>query len=545
MKVRKKYQSKITGVAIASCLLTGAVTSVQAQDTVFADDFSLDFVNINFRTEARNLVENVDPAKFANGQLQLTIVDIDPTDDERGEFNIQPSGVLQQLESSVTTSSTRPESGRVGYSIQGRFYNSITDGGPAQDDESLDRRYGDVNIYVEVYLYADPSEDHFLYCFENRTADGGFEPAVEGMEDCSTLELVPELNTTYNMMVGIDEEAGQMFVRVNEEEIRIDAPTEMFDVAAPFYLARARVRDGANNAEFSVNSISTNWGSIELAVASEEGRYRTGDFDDFSADTERDKRIVNEQLLLSVSNSDTNSDNDTFLRLANATEYLEAEMLYSSDSDVDLGEGFAAVRISGVFYNEFSSDPEDSNGEVWSSVMLIKNPDGALVGEYCAIRSDAADFSVTTDLADGEDNDRCPTFDLQVEEDTVYKASIDLDQEARALIFTLGNETKVLPINSAIFPRGETVRAQSRIARGATGTVIGLFDNVRNDPAALTDEELAASLTSGGGGGCSIADRSVFDPLLPALVLFASTYLFYRRRKNLVLILRILGRQIF
>lgn len=488
---------------ILSVCSVGFITySVHAQDTGFADDFSRNFVNINFRAESLNLVETEDPARFEAEQLLLNIIDVDPTDNERGEFNIQPTDILETLETNVTTGLERPDEGRVGYSIQGRFYNSITDGGPAIDDASLDRRYGDVNVYVELYINADSNEDQFLYCFENRTADGGFETAVPGTPECDVLALVPQLDTAYSMSVGIDRVAGQMFVRVNEEEVRLDAPTQMFEVASPFYQARARVRDGANNGQFTINSISTNLGTIDLSVAAEDFRYRTDSFDNFSDDDSRDKRIVNGQLFLSASNSDVDSDNDSFLRLANATDHLEAEMAYSSESSVTLNDGFSAVRLSGVFYNERTNAPDgDNTGEVWSSVMLIRNSDGNLVGEYCVIRSDAPDWSVSTDLADQMDNDRCPTFDLEVAEDTFYKASISLDEQARTLTFSLGGEEKTYDILSDIFLRGETVRAQSRIARGATGTVVGLFDNLRNDPDALTDAELSGSMSSSSGGG--------------------------------------------
>jgi len=532
MRVAERQRKRLSAVAMLAVL--GGYSSFATGDNHrFADDFSKDFVNLDFRSESRNLVDEVDPARFEAGQLILDIVDVDPTDDERGEFSLQPTGTLGSIESSVTTGSERPAAGRVGYSIQGRFYNSITDGGPARDDESLDRRYGDINVYVELYLHANPEDDNFLYCFESRTAEGGFAPAVEGVTDCSFLDLVPELNTTYTMTVGVDKASGQMFVRVNDEEVRLDAPTEMFEVASPYYSVRARVRDGASNARFAVNSITTNLSTIDLEVAAENGRYRTDDYDNFSDDESRDKQIVNEQLRLTSSNTDIDGDNDTFLRLNSATNYLEAEMSYSSDSDVVLGEGFAAVRIGGVLYNEFTSDPTDSMGDVWSSVMLIKNPDGVLVGEYCIARSDGPNFSVFTDLADGEDNDRCPTFDLEVEEDTFYTASIGFDADNKTLTLTLDGETKSYAITSDVFPRGEAVRAQSRIARGATGTVIGFFDNLRNDPGALTDEELSGAVSSGsgGGGGCTVGSGSANDPLLMLLLLLSLTTLVFRRQR--------------
>lgn len=77
---------------------------------------------------------------------------------------------------------------------------------------------------------------------------------------------------------------------------------------------------------------------------------------------------------------------------------------------------------------------------------------------------------------------------------------------------------KVFTIDSDVFKRDSTLRAQSRMSDGATGTFVGYFDNLRNELAELTDEEISASINGGNSieptdattdgsscGGCSIA----------------------------------------
>lgn len=101
---------------------------------------------------------------------------------------------------------------------------------------------------------------------------------------------------------------------------------------------------------------------------------------------------------------------------------------------------------------------------------------------------------------------------------------------------------KVFTIDSEVFKRDGTLRAQSRMDEGATGTVVGYFDNLRNDPAALTDEEIAASIngedsneptatstTGSSAGKCSIAHGQKEYSLL--LILLA-TFAVIARRKS-------------
>jgi len=263
------------------------------------------------------------------------------------------------------------------------------------------------------------------------------------------------------------------------------------------------VRDGAEFGLFNLQSLSTDGSALELSIVDDPSNYKVDNYDNFSDDPNRTKEIVDGRLKLATTVSDPADDNQAFLRFVNRSNYIEAELEYASESSVDFpaGEGFASVRIAGILYNVNSAGESDElgyNGNVWGSVNLIRNGNdsGQLAGEYCLIRNDSDDWTVTTDLADGMNDFRCPVFNFNIEEDTAYKAALGFDPVAGTVTFSLGDETHTLSVGSDVFIRSdETLRVQTRMAGGATGTVVAFVDNLRNDPDALTDEEFAETAT--------------------------------------------------
>jgi len=166
------------------------------------------------------------------------------------------------------------------------------------------------------------------------------------------------------------------------------------------------------------------------------------------------------------------------------------------------------------------------------------------------------------------DDGRCPTFDILIEADTSYSASVDLDIESRTVTFTLGGEQKTVNITSDIFLReSDTLRAQARIAFGATGTIVGFVDNLTNSsnlfntnsPADGTgtdtdgtepDNDSTGTNTdstgtessepsdtnggiSGGGGGCSISSPGSSSGFMHLMAVF-SLLLLLRRKLTVI-----------
>lgn len=477
--------------------------------TPFADDFNADTVNPNYRIEFENLDETVPTASVTDGVLMLNMVNSAAAESEEANYFVQPNGTITSMRTSIAVTGPRPETGRVEFNLAGRFYNRIQDGGPAQFDDSIDRRTDDINVWLAIRLFDDSSRDRFEYCIERRTIDGGFAPPNDGEEDCFNMQTVPTFDTEYDMSINVDMVTMEITLSVDDEVIVVPATTPMFAAASPYFQFNSRVRDGAETGVFTLSNTSTSNGPIDYNTLDKVGRYKTDDFDNFDDEPNKDKYVNDGVLTLSATNTDTETNNDSFLRLEEDSDYIEADIKYSSTSIVDnSAEGFSSVRIAGGLYRDLEDDDNGSIGFVWGTVQLIDQAlaDG-LVGEYCLLRGDAENFSEFTDLADGMDDNRCPTFDLAVEPDTFYNAKMALDRETKTVSFTLSGETKVVNIDTDILDNDSPLRAQARIFGGATGTIVGEYDNLRNDPAALTDEEIAAMASdSSVGVGCTDTD---------------------------------------
>jgi len=501
----------------------------------FADDFSSNTVNSDFSIYS-NWIANIETvASVDDSGVLLNIVHADPTNDERAVYEFTSQRVQSSVRSTGQFVGQRPTVGNVRYESQGRFYNSIADGGLGEDD-----RTGDVEIELVLRLGTSPEEDRAEVCFKDRDSEGNSQPLEETRNKCENFQMTNlDVNTPYTLEVGIDRSTQELFAELNDERITVSSPTAFYEPNNRYGWARFRVRDGAESAQFRLSSLIFDGEEANLQFLDTQGRYKTDNFDNFSGDDNRSKEVINGRLRMSATVNSSEEDNDAFLRLANPNDYIEADLIYSSESSVDTsGGGFAAVRVGGLLYNDTSDALDVGNlGTVWASVMLIDNADSGLVGEYCVIRSDAADFSESTDLADGMDNDRCPTFELAVSADTIYNASLSLDSEAKTITFKLADEVIVYNITTDVYKRDGLLRAQARMASGATGTVVGYFDNLRNSPTALTDEELLASMngdsgtdgssasSSGGGGGCSIVDgQREYSMILLMLAAFMSVF---------------------
>jgi len=518
-------------------LLSLTLSSANAQG--FADDFSIDTASPGYRLFT-NAVVNPDAAATADDSgLLLSIVHEDPDSGDRAVYEIEAIDAQNSISSTAEFLGDRPSSGTIRFETFSRFFNVIQDGGP-----NPDTREGDVEIEISLRLGPTPADDQIEACFLLRDADLNSQAVDETLGGCPQFQLAElALNTPYTIAVGVNRNTQELYAQLNEERITVASSFTFFEPAQPTVWSRFRVRDGAEQGEFRLSTVIVDGAALDIRSINEFSRYQQSDFDDFPDDANRSKEVVDGRLRLSTTVDSADEDGDAFLRFSEPNDYIEADMVYSSETAVTLSEdGFAAVRLSGLLYNDISADTSLGNtGSVWASVMLIDNAGSGLEGEYCVIRSDTDDFSSSTDLGDGLDDNRCPTFDLAVERDVVYNASMQLDQEAKTITFKLGEETKVYDIQSDIYKRDGTLRAQSRMARGATGTVVGYFDNLRNDPAALTDEEIAASMNvavEGGdvatsSGGCSVGqgprEYSLLILLIAALLTIATKKITRRR----------------
>ncbi len=521
----------LTTIGLCFCYNTAKAQS-------FADDFSSDTVNADFGIYTNSLANPDNVATVDDAGLLVNIIHSDPTSDERAAYELNSRRAMNSVSSTGQFLGERPTVGQLRYETQGRFYNSIADGGLGEDV-----RTGDVEIEISMHLGTVPEDDFAEVCFKDRDAEGNSQPLSESVNKCEFFQLSGfELNTDYTIEVGINRETQELYGALNDERITMSSPTPFYTPNNQYAWARFRVRDGAQSGDFRLSQLSFDGEAVNFDSINTQGRYKTDDFDDFRGEEDRSKEVIDGRLRMSTTVNSSDEENTTFLRFANSGDYIEADLVYSSESDVDTSAGgFAAVRIAGLLYNDTSAELDIGElGSVWGSVMLIDNAGTGLVGEYCAIRSDADDFSESTDLADGINDMRCPTFELEVQPDTVYNASLSLDQEAKTITYKLGDEVIVYNITTDVFKREGLLRAQARMSAGATGTVVGYFDNLRNDPDALTDEEIAAGLNNGGsageessgGGGCTVAPHGQKEYSMLALLLGAFMVSLFRQLRR-------------
>ncbi|MDB4223239.1 JDVT-CTERM domain-containing protein [Granulosicoccus sp.] len=523
----------------ALALLVGASG---AHALEFADDFNSDAVNPKFRVKFEDIANEDTALSLTNGVIMLDIQDPIPEDEQEADIKLR-FDLADSYSIEIKTPDELPTAGRQHFYLNGSFFNQTSNGGPGATDDSISQRTDDVDVEVAISLSSEADQSYLSYCFKTRDTEGNTQPFSPTGQKCFNFQTQAESGTEYTVTIGLDRANNELYASINDERYAEPVTTEIFDAGDPFPEAVFRLQDGASNGIFSVSALSFDDQSVDLSIASKSGQYKTDDFDNYRDEANRSKEVVNGQLILSASNDDIENSINADLRMAEFTGYLEADITYSSESAIvtDEAGAFAGVRVSGGLYNDGASSGDgDSTGNVWGSVMLIQNNDvDGLVGEYCLLRADNADWTESSDLADMTDDMRCPTFDLTVQADTAYNAVLQLDAEAKTVSFTLGGETKVINIDTDVVINPDNLlRIQSRMARGATGTVVGIADNVRNDPAALSDEEKLA-MTGGGdgvgsdggsGSGCSIASAGSFDPLLPILSILSLIFMGMRRR---------------
>ena len=519
---------------ISTAMLFAPVSLIHAQS--FIDDFSTDLVSRpNYSIFIKNVANEETVLTFNGTELDVAIQHSDPSNlDERAMFEVKPITRSDLITSTGTFKGERPDIGALRFEVEGNFFNTIQDGGP-----SAETREGDVEIDIIINLAANPADDYASYCIFERNSEDSGETFNGAEENCARFNIAVELDTLYAITAGIDRSTNQIFAQLNDERIVVDYTGAFYEpMRENSHFTRFRVRDGAQSGDFSFSSINFDSEMVSLDEIANPSPYKQDDFDTYDDDPTRSKEILDSRLKLSASVANAGENNESLLRFRENGQFIGGDITYSSESTKgDYSEGFQSIRLSGLLYNDVSDDVDgDNTGAVFAALSLIENANTELVGEYCLIRSNDANFDSTIDLADGMADNRCPTFDLTVTPDSTYSASIELDVAAKRVTYNLGGEEKVVDITSDIFIRqDDTLRAQARIGFGATGTVVGFVDNLTNsrdlfNSGSSTDSDGSSSNSS--GGGCSIGSSGATTGLLVPLATLSFLILMQRRSRT-------------
>jgi len=129
-----------------------------------------------------------------------------------------------------------------------------------------------------------------------------------------------------------------------------------------------------------------------------------------------------------------------------------------------------------LFYNDIAEEgTNELEGIVFADVLLRSDPSETVVLQYCAFRSNDADFSDSLALIPEESggND-CSRFDIQAEFDTPYAVSIELDREAGTLIFSANDAVNTFAIPTPIFRADGAIPASAGRSSGGSTAIVNV-----------------------------------------------------------------------
>lgn len=494
-----------------------------AENTGFADDFSTNSIIFGVGGYG-SLTEQ--SGVFATDSKVLIRAGSENDESATAYLNVLGKSDLIEADVSLDSSSTLDGvDSRVRVRLQGVLFNE-------SPQSEVNGEIGDIHATLDFRLNSDSSFS-VSGCLSKKISDDDDEDyLIVGSDDsCVDFDVEPKLDTIYTMSMDLDRVNKLVLFTFDGTTLEAEVPATMYDSVKSFKRIASRVQGGVGVSEVSVYRVKVGDSDTDFRQGPPHiGRYRADGYDDYSSDLNRKKEVVDGRLLLSASATEIPSSLNSQLRLADHTDYLEAELMLSKQTVVDSGDGWAGIRIAGVYYSDTSEGGNSSEvGDVWVSASLGLESNNEPFAEYCVYRADTPNFTEASQLLGT--NDICPRFDTEISFDTSYKVSAQLDAEGKQIIFTLDDEVTTYDIKTNVFARTEQSKRVGTRVRDLVATVVGYADNLRTSADALTDEEQVAATEaeaesesdSGSSGGGSMA---------PLIWLMGVFMILYRRKRH-------------
>ena len=530
--------TRFIGIIATSVLLVAGNT--HAQSTGFADDFSSNPFLYNI--ELDSTVSDDDGITIGSDGSSLN-ARATSSADERAKIQFNPnfrSGVSEvTINATLSSESQIAADGTLSIIMEGYFFNDIQEGGTGSDE-----RTGDSRVTLIYQVNSDDSTAIFA-CFERRNEDGSKSPHpgadVNDGDPCTFVEASAEIDVEHTMTIGYDQASAVVYAVFDSVRTEYPITTGHFAAQDPSHEFQLRATGDGTVAVGNFSSVTTNlFAADDLSVYAEESRYAdVGENDNVS--------IENGKIRISVVGTESGAvqTNRNFRALGD-NDFVEAKIMLSSESTLE-GEGSNLIRVRNYVYNEIQDGgiaEDDRSGEVFAAVNLFARQDGQVMADLSITRSDNENFSESTTLSNDPD-DPFPLLANDLAYDTEYTASIQFDRASNQLVFKFEDAEYKYDIQSPTYKPGIGDGAGVGARIRGIGETIGFVDDFRTAPDALTDEELAATMSgtggsttdtggsSGGGGGCSISGPGAKnDPLLLLLSLFSMLWLVVRLRKT-------------
>lgn len=414
---------------------SGAVAS----DSSFVDDFVQDNI-VNNRLVATGLRESYNSYDIASGQLRLSTTKSTDTPRQSATLATVPISNTVRARLSLSSQSSVNGDAQVLASVAGVFFNDIQDGG-------IDGSMGDVFGWAGIRQFAsgDLTAEYCLVRSDNTdfTSFSGF--FGDGNSTCETFEFDPVLDTFYDVSIALQD--GTFTFEIDGVVQTYTPPVSVLEPSEHFKGVRAWVNSDSGS-------------GTGTAIASFDNLSVDSFSEDFSTDVipyyylnSPDGSTVSVEngslQLATTSDGMAGTVRNSVELMRNPGDYAEAELQYSSASTITGNpEDEAWARLVTSLYNDGSvqNPVNPGDGDVISYIDLHFRVNGSSLAQYCTGIWDTRDG-----VQDWQDTS-CQAFSLSPEVDTRYKASILLDRDNNQIVYTLGDETATVTIDTAINP---------------------------------------------------------------------------------------------
>jgi hypothetical protein len=499
-----------------------------SKPATFVDDFSTDTTLLGFESwgDADSSIT------YTDGAVELQAhTNRDPADGGGATaFTITKPTDSIKVRAAVSSDSQVPAGNNAdtSFDLEVVFHNDTADGG-YQD------RAGDIQAKIRVRFEGSGRTRVESELQRRDEADDSSRLSVfpDGEDRYDFNGFRPALDQPYDISIRLDRVQGAIVFSVDEEEISVMLNTEIFEPAERSVQIRAYHQGTSGRAAVRLYSIETDTDVINFAEGPPVIAPYRPSFEARQPGT--DVGVENGRLKLSTDGRVANSSRTAQIRVRGTSDHVGADIELSSESVVG-ATGYAYVGVSGSLYADLDNGPDNSEGTVFAALRLQSTGDQGRYVEYCAFRSNDESFGSAAELIGG-DPDNCPRFSITPELDTLYPASISLDESAMTLTYRFGEEEFVYNIATDITIDANQfngIRARSSddsmavayadnlaFAQDAT-PLAQSTDNFGNISANSSggEETDGGSTDSSGGGGCSISGQSS-NVLLPLMAIFA------------------------
>ena len=422
-------------------------------------------------------------------RLRVTSDDFDGSGIEIGTVEDTSDSVTARIRfSNESTEIDSASDNDVRVELQGVFFSTRDPDEPLATDD--DPRTGEADIRFALRNYLPGGFSRILLCASVRNADGSRSDFVPGTEDgdgdgCAG--AAPpfdsfENDREYVIGIGVDRDAKLVRFRIDDQTLEYPFDADVFPAIEPRHELRVGARGPGNLALVDLFEFATeDAGPLAIGDVGAFDTYLLDDNRSIANDPSKERSVDDGRLRLVSIGRQANESVFNGLTINGNTDYLEADLTLSSESEL-LGEGSSAtVRLSGVQYNDITNGGFNGNEGDNRATLELTTGRGRVVGQACLIRFQAADSNACRVFQNPVAF--CRPFSSELAFDTAYKASLDFDRDNKLLTYTLdGEQITHLVTTNAYLPASNAKLVDTRMI--GAGQAVGFVDNLRTTPSA-------------------------------------------------------------